>query len=137
MISLFDTLDHEVVTWYVIFQVRESNAFWRRFLKPGFEHVQLWRPTQYGPGVNDMIWQFVDPCLEIIKTGVLWGATPPWEVYPQATVRRVTVLHRSGKVREKFFMGPVTCVELAKAYLGIGSWFIRTPFQLYKYLCRS
>lgn len=134
MISLFDTANHEVATWYVVFQNRESPRWWRCFLTPGFQHVQLWRPTRYGPAVNDIIWQFVDPCLEMIKTGVLWGATPPWEFYPEATVLRVTILHPSGKIREKFFMGPVTCVELVKAYLGIGSIWIRTPYQLWRHL---
>lgn len=132
MISLLDTAGHEVATWYVIFQNRSSPV--SRWLKHGFEHVQLWRPTRFGPGADDIVWLFVDPCMELIKTGILWGSMPPWELYPEATVQKVTMLKRSGRVREKFFAGPVTCVELAKAYLGIQSFWIRTPYQLYRRL---
>jgi hypothetical protein len=66
---------------------------------------------------------------------------PPWkllnpEVNPTfLEVRRVVTL---GKIRSPFHFGPQTCVETVKSLLGIRTpWWLRTPYQLYRFLRKS
>lgn len=113
---------------------RENPRWWNAPLKRGYQHVQLWRPIQYGPGITDKFWLIVDPGLEHVDTKIDWSPQPPWERADDITVIRVQTAVRTKKVRDHFFIGPITCVELAKAHLGICSAWIRTPWQLAKYL---
>jgi hypothetical protein len=48
--------------------------------------------------------------------------------------QRVELAPNWRRVREWFSFGPITCVEVAKTGLGINSWRVRTPWQLFKYL---
>lgn len=134
MLSLLDLAGRDVVSWFVVFMNRENPRWWNRWLKPGFQHVQLWRPVQYGPADDEKFWLVVDPGLEHVDTHIDWNPQPPWEREANLTSMYVNVAVRSKRVRDYFFFGPVTCVELAKAHLGICSTWIRTPWQLAKYL---
>lgn len=133
-LSLLDLAGRDHSWWYVLFMDRENPRWWNRFLKPGYQHVQLWRPIVYGPGTTDKFWLVVDPGLEHVDTKIDWHPQPPWERDATITAMRIDVAVRSKKVRDYFFFGPLTCVELAKAHLGICSTWMRTPWQLAKYL---
>ena len=133
-LSLLDLAGRDSVTWYVLFMNRENPRWWNRFLKPGHQHIQLWRRVPYGTGLTGYFWLVADPGLEHVDTKIDWSPQPPWDRDPSITALRVEAAVRSKKVRDWFFFGPLTCVELAKAHLGIRSAFIRTPWQLAKYL---
>jgi hypothetical protein len=60
--------------------------------------------------------------------------TPPWVLHPGITAQKVQVLHRDYTVRQWFALGPPSCVEVVKHALGISSFWIRTPYQLYRYI---
>jgi len=64
----------------------------------------------------------------------IFQSEPPWAAQPEMTVQRVTAVCTEKRVRNWFFFGPVTCVEIAKACLGFSSMWIRTPLQLYNYI---
>jgi hypothetical protein len=131
MISLLDTADKWVADWWLVFRDLPAEAkrswFWR-LLKPGFEHVELWR-------CDRGIWLQVDPCFELVEVHA--HESPPWDLLPQAlkpTVLHVQRLVSKGALREPLFFGPWTCVEIAKAFIGLRAPFARTPWQLYKRL---
>lgn len=133
-VSLLDLAGRDYTWWYVAFMNAENPRGLNRFLKRGYQHVQLWRPVQYGPAIDEKFWLVVDPGFEHIDTRIDWHPMPPWEREAIDTVMRVEVAVRSKKLREFFFFGPITCVEVAKAHLGISSTWIRTPWQLAKHL---
>jgi hypothetical protein len=136
-ISLLDLgPEDRVVEWWVCFHKREPHFFWAKWLKQGFRHVELMRPYHYGPGLTDVMWLVLRPNLEILENHIEMDPTPPWTKYPGVTVVRVQVLMKAWKVRQWFFAGPPSCTEIVKSALCIKSFFMRTPYQLYKYLIR-
>lgn len=133
MISLLDTTGMWVTDWYLVFRnlppEGKTSRLWR-LLKDGFEHVELWR-------CDRGIWLRIEPCFEIIEVEA--HERPPWEMIPvelKPTVVRVQRTVPKGKLREPFFVGPWTCVDIAKAFIGLRAPFARTPWQLYKRLKR-
>jgi hypothetical protein len=130
VISLLDSVDTYVIdVWLVFYDRPHRYPFWR-WLKPGFKHVEIWR-------LDRGAWARTDPCLEFTVTEV--HLQPPWEMLaePGQTFLRVMRLVKRGKVREPFMLGPVTCVELAKAAIGLRASWVRTPYALYKYLRKT
>jgi hypothetical protein len=125
-----DTID----VWAVFMELDEKrlgkprSGFWR-LMKPGFRHVEVWK--QLAPGA----WLQLGTAVEYIKVEL--APAPPWEILDERLDVKAIRVRRHipmGPWRHAFFMGPITCVELTKAFLGIGSFFVRTPYQLYKYL---
>lgn len=107
-----------------------AGWFWK-LLKPGFGHVQTWVLTLQG-------WVQIDGCLEVLCVNTYERA--PWELAKaeyNPTFVGVQRSVESGRIREPFHIGPITCVDLAKAALGIRAPLVRTPYQLYRYLRRE
>lgn len=135
MTSLLDLVRKQWVSWYVVYMETPAPRFWKPFLQRGFYHVQLWRPERFGPEVNDIMWLVVDPGMESANAHVVMDPVPPWQKSPtEYKVQYVEVAISLRRIRDWFHVGPITCVELAKAFLGIRSFFVRTPYQLYKYV---
>ncbi len=132
--SLLDTANAKVREWWVVYHHREPYYSFSKFLKPGFRHVELTRPLYYGSGVNDVVWLNVLPMFEILDVDINFDPTPPWVRCPNSTVQKVTAIAPLMQVRSWFDIGPPTCVEVVKAALGIRAFFIRTPWQLYRYI---
>lgn len=135
-LSLLDTAGCKVREWYVVYHHREAHYWFTKFLKPGFRHVELARPLQYGPGVDDVAWHHVLPMFEMLDVELSTDPRPPWVKCPQATVQKVTVIAPLISVRSWFDAGPPTCVEILKMALGIRAFFVRTPWQLYRYIAK-
>lgn len=133
-LSLLDTAGVEPITWYVCYLNRENPRWWNRFLKLGYQHVQLRSFLTYGDKLDDVLWIVVDPCLSYVRTKVYDARMAPWLDPEVQHYQRVTMLTAPDKVREWFTFGPITCVEITKAYLGISSWRIRTPWQIFNYI---
>ena len=98
-------------------------------LEDGYQHVEVWSQQ------TDGVWIRVDPCIETIVTDVLLES-PAEALRTDLKVSLLSVrrLLKKGRVREPFFFGAFTCVELAKAFIGVRAPFVRTPYQLYKFL---
>lgn len=124
------------MTWYVVYYKRPDVLnWWSKHLAPGFRHVELWRPTQFGPTSEDVFWTVVRPTFEFLEAETTLDPTPPWVKYPDVTTSQlVTATRRENSIRDYFFAGPQTCVEYVKAALGIRNFWIRTPYQLYKFI---
>ncbi len=132
--SLLDTEDKVTATWCVAYLDGEVSRWWTRHLKPGFQHVQLWGRVAYGDAHDEAFWVLVDPDLELVRTCIHFDPTPPWQRPGISHTQIVRVARPRGKVREWFSFGPLSCVEVVKAYLGVSSWRIRTPYQLHEYI---
>lgn len=112
---------------WVVFTRPERPYWWARFLKPGFGHTYLlmqtagrWVVLNYG----------VDAlCLAV--THIPAYASLGEFVKPGDTVVRVRAELRE-RYRVPWVFGPLTCVEMVKAVLGIRSPWILTPHQLYR-----
>lgn len=130
--SLLDTADKHMIDCWVVFVDRgmwDARTWLCRWLRPGYRHVECWKYVP--PGA----WLRFDTCIEAI--GVEVYAHPPWVILAdrKPTAVRVQRSVARGFFRVPFFAGPITCVELAKAFLGLGTlFFVRTPWQLYKHL---
>lgn len=133
-LSLLDTAGYKVRDWYVVYFNREPYRRIFRWLKPGFRHVELARPIYYGPGLHDVAWLHLLPMFEMLDMELAPDSRAPWERCPEATVQKVTAMRPLGQVRSWWDMGPSTCVETAKMALGIRSFWVRTPYQLFKYI---
>jgi len=133
-ISLIDlAYRHPVDTWVVFMNIDKSNtsiarsSLWR-LLKPGFQHVEVWKRM-----ATDF-WIRCDPSVEIVDVQVY--GSPPWQVLERLdpTTIRVRRVIAKGYWRVGFHIGPMSCVELTKAFLGIAKFSVRTPWQLYNFL---
>jgi len=136
-LSLLDlTEGQRLFEWYAVYHWREPYYQWSKLFKQGFRHVELWRPEYYGPGINDLIWLVLRPTFEILESQIDLDPTAPWLRFPRCTVQKVQVISEKYKMRQWFHIGPLSCVETVKNALGINSFWIRTPYQLYKYIKR-
>jgi hypothetical protein len=130
-VSLTDTAyEHHVDLWAIFRDIDPSRAILRRWLKPGFGHCEIWQYVP--PGA----WLRFDTAADIVMPEVY--AHPPWELIPSES--NLTCLHvahtvHHGQIRERFFIGPLSCVQMAAAFLGVRlPFWCRTPYKLYKLL---
>ncbi len=124
---------YAVDVWVVFMDIDKEHtpmprsSLWR-FLKPGFQHVEIWKR------LDTDLWIRCDPSVEVIDVQAY--SLPPWQILKRLnpTVIRVRRVVTKGHWRDRFHIGPMSCVELAKAFLGISDFFIRTPLKLYNFL---
>ena len=119
---------YPVEVWLVFRNVRDARARAWRMLRPGFQHVEAWR-------LDRGAWARLDPCFEVSVPEV--HLDPPWSVVDKnlaPTFLRVRRVVRKRKLRVPFHIGPITCVDGAKAVLGMWAPLTLTPYQLYKRL---
>jgi hypothetical protein len=133
-LSLLDTAGCKVREWYVAYFHREAYYWFTKYLKPGFRHVELVRPWQYGPKPTDVLWLQLFPTFETLDVDLCTDPRPPWVRFPSVMVQKVTTVRPLNSVRSWFDIGPPSCVEVAKAALGINAFWVRTPWQLFKYI---
>ena len=133
-VSLLDTAGLKVRDWYVVYHPRQPYFRFTKYLKQGFRHVELARPIYYGPRIEDVAWQHVLPTFEMLDVELSTDPRPPWTRCPQSTVQKVTATRPLYSVRSWLDIGPPTCVEFVKAALGVRAFWVRTPWQLYKYI---
>lgn len=134
VLSVLDTAGRHYEGWYLHYTDCPTQRWWTRFLEPGFQHVQLYQPRWFGPGIDDKFWVCVDPSIEQVSTYVDMNPQPPWERDNKAVVQFVRAVPKKDKVRQYFFVGTITCVEITKAHLGLAAFWVRTPYQLYNYI---
>lgn len=135
--SLTDTAGFRYFEWTVVYYPRQPHYFWSRWMKQGFRHCELWRPYRYGESELDVGWLRVTPTFEILEAEIDSNPTPPALRFPGCTVQPVKILSKACKVRQWFHFGPISCTEYVKAALGINNFWVRTPYQLYKYVARK
>jgi len=127
--SLLDTIGRHPAEWWLVYGETDVEWWWNRWLKPGFRHVHAMRR-------DGRVWVEVRPHAEFANVDIRRTDATPWDLYPGHRIQHVIVMRTPGRLRAPFFMGPLTCVELIKTLLGIRSFWLRTPFQLFNYCKR-
>lgn len=74
----------------------------------------------------------VEPLTGYLHISVVLGTLQDIVGEDNSAILRV-VVNRSMRMRYRWMLGPMTCVELVKHLLGIRCWAL-TPYQLYRYL---
>ena len=132
--TLLDTAGKWPTEWFLVYRdIDVSGPVTRwlsRNLQPGFQHVQAVRR-------DGRVWVAVFPHIEFVDVHVLRSDETPWQLFPNCTVQPVVVMRDHGRMYSAFHAGPWTCVEVVKSLLGIRSWWVRTPWQLYQYVKRG
>lgn len=122
--------------WYICYFPRVPVYWFAHLWKQGFRHVELARPFQYGPGIEDVMWIHVLPSSAMLNVELSTDPRPPWVRCPGIVIQKVTAVTPETTVRSWWDMGPPSCVEVAKMALGVRAFFVRTPWQLYKYISK-
>ena len=133
-VSLLDTPGHKVREWFLVYHHREPYYRFTKWLKPSFRHVELTRPVYFGPNVDDVVWLNLLPNFELLDAEISTDPRPPWVKCPGSVVQKVTCVRPLMSVRSWFDIGPPTCVEVVKMALGFRAFWVRTPFQLFRYI---
>lgn len=134
-LSLIDLANCKTAEWWVVYFDRDPpEIFPQRWLKRGFRHIELCQRVSLGTRPDEAVWLLLMPTSEMLQVALQVDPRPPWHRYPGLAVQKVTTVRPYYWLRSRFELGPQSCVEVAKAALGIRSFWVRTPYQLYKYI---
>lgn len=133
--------DRRLVHWYLVFTVAHREHWWDRFIRPGFNHCYAFQESGDG-------WLLVNPRADYLEiaheAGAVHNGRHCFPVSAGADNDKITVIRVLAEVpkrqlRSRWFVGPVTCVEIVKGLLGIRAFYVFTPWQLYNYVreCRG
>ena len=122
-----------VVEWYVVFCGSDSTHWLIRNCRKGFQHAYAVRLDCSG-----YYWMIVQPNvshIDIEMKPVKDYPTVESLMYNESTIIPVTAKIDISKVNST--LGINSCVDVVKRLLGIKSYFVHSPYQLYKYLRRN
>lgn len=124
-------LESSPTRWYVVFCEDEGRRYWwRATTRAGFRHVYALR----WDGWN---WLLFNPSAEYTEVAIIAVSSEDALgrlVPPGAKVLEVEAFRQRDRIRGRWWIGPMTCVEQIKGLLGLPVGFIWTPWQLYRYL---
>ena len=121
--------------WYIVFCEANDRRWWDWLLRtpPGFSHVYALR----WDGWN---WLSYHPSAAFTDVAILPGTSENAlqdHVPPDATIIEIEAFRQVDRIRGRWWIGPMTCVEQIKALLGLPVGRVVTPWQLYRYLMRD
>lgn len=121
--------ENTMQTAYVIFE--DSPSFWTAPFKKFFRHVSVVIPVTHNMYIH------VDPRMR----GMAFYLIPADKVtgiYDNTLYYDIAIVETciSTEFNNTHLPAVFTCVEVVKRVLGINKWWILTPNQLYKYLCK-
>lgn len=97
-------------------------------LKKGFAHVSLWIPKKDESGMIE-----VNCCSNNLFVNEISNSEFVFFLaLPEIT--HLKTVQKDDGIKPK---GLITCVSMAKHFLGINKWWIITPWQLYQYIERK
>lgn len=138
-ISLLDSMVEGEEAFYLLYSNTNEERFLNKYLKEGFQHVTV----LYFNGFHYIKIEPSWSSLSVNTMGSIDGYVfAPYTKLTNAlrnkgyTVQRVNKI-QSDKLRVPSVLTPFTCVEVAKAMLGIRKFNIFTPYQLYEYCNKS
>lgn len=124
-----ELVEHEI-DWWIVFTDSGRWNVWDVFTSKGFRHCFAFRWDGYN-------WILIDPLGSWLEVQVM-----PYtheDNVPQMMIELGHKVLYVKKNRENRFIlrGIMTCVNIMKHLLGVKSWWIITPKQLYNYLVRE
>lgn len=127
-------LDSDPTRWYVVFSDGgERLWWWDIFTRQGFRHVFALRWDGWNWLLFDPSGQYTDVAIISAASEDALGRLVP----PGATVLEVEAFRRRDRIRGRWWIGPMTCVEQIKALLGLPVGWVFTPWQLFTYLSEA
>jgi hypothetical protein len=128
--SLFDTIGRYPVDWWFIYSDMDDQSHWHsRLFKSGFQHVKALRQS-------GRVWVLIESSFSFVDIQLIREDATPWQMFPHCTIQHVNAMRRCSDNVHPFHVGPLSCVELMKALLGVRAWRVRTPWQFYRY-CKA
>jgi len=121
--------------WYIVFCEADRRHWWDHLWRTplGFSHCYALR----WDGWN---WISINPGVYFTDIAILPGTheNALQEYLPAgATVVEVEAFRQKDRIRGRWWVGPMTCVEQIKALLGLPVGWLFTPWHLYRYLMRD
>ena len=123
---------------FVVFQDRGERGFWRFWCRRAWTHCWVFLPAYYPePGLLARTYTIK---VEPLRWGIdvrLWPACPEVVAaeFLKSGVTAILEVDVDIKNPDRWVArGPITCVAVVKAVLGIANWRIWTPWQLFQYL---
>jgi len=120
---------HEI-DWWVAFADTGTWTWWDLVTRKGYRHCFAFR----WDGFN---WILVDPMSCWLEVQVMpYG--PDEDVPKKMEELGHEVLYvRSSRENRFLWRGVLTCITVIKHLLGLRAWYVITPYQLKKYLCKE
>ena len=140
-VLMIENINQERLTAWVIFKGGEHRNFWRIFTRRGWRHCYVVIPAyDPAPGLNaDCHSIIVEPSTNHVNIGIHWRS--PSDVVERVLSDGATCVMKfhvdRRKNRSYVPRGPITCVTLAKAVLGVNAWHVWTPEQLARWIARN
>ena len=120
--SLLQASGKEQVKATLIFAPAKKYKWLNHILQPGFAHVRVLIHLQY-------VTIYIDPRIAYNQV----SCYPTDEDFPICEGETHVYTERMVDIYKlRRIVGPLNCVEEAKAFLGLAKPFIFTPYQLYK-----
>jgi len=117
--------------YFVVCTQSLTSYWWTPLLRHSYSHCYLlvWEGA---------VWLYLDPVMNRAHVTILdlyeFHHPAEWLLDPQARVFEAWPEAESERLRTPWLFGPLTCVEIVKAFLGIGRFWIWTPWQLAQHL---
>jgi hypothetical protein len=118
--------------WYVVFTDNSNDplntgivaSFIKLFTSPGYRHCFVFTPSELGTLVLDPSWTGL---------AVSWSPAPPERIAQACLLHgHKVLLLEQNHIQRYYSRGFITCVSIIKMTIGLKSWKIITPKQLFK-----
>lgn len=111
---------------WILFSNGRRAPFWT---KDGYGHVHILCRDEFQYYILNPAWDRFEEIILPIESD---------SMYERTLLDKFTVVEFERRYNHHFrySLTVMTCVEVAKYIIGIRSFFVKTPFQLYKYLIK-
>lgn len=121
-------MDDVIEEWFVCFKSTEHKHWIQRFLKKEFTHCYAFKES---PGGQFLI--LVEPMRSHLDIDILPKNDENLSIMKKCN-KMVRVIVKYDLKKDRGHFCRFNCVEVVKSLIGIKSFFIFTPYQLYKEL---
>ncbi len=116
--------------WFVVFEHSPKKRWYHRYLKPDFHHCYAMKKT-----AAETTWIVINPHLSHVEIDYRSTDTFPEPIdYAGHYCKIVEFKATIDPMKTTCQLGILTCVDILKRVLGIQSFRVQTPYQLYRHL---
>lgn len=133
-LSLLDTVDEPIA---LVCYTNSDNRHWFQLgMKDGFEHcfIVYWNGYMWLRLEKLFGYHYAEPILHL--DGYILNNENIKSYFESKgyVCQTVDLSKRSDKLRCKHVFTLYNCVEYIKDFLGVSAWYVKTPYQLYKWI---
>lgn len=122
---------------FLLYSNTREPRWINRWIKQGFQHVSILYYDGFFWHAIEQDWCGIKTSMIVTLDGFAFDQRQDISRYYAAagyTVQEVKRVHDKSKLRVPFLFAPQTCVEVAKAFVGLRKWWLFTPWGLSQYL---